>query len=63
MNQEKGEVFMDIKATVEEILEKVKGDDAFLGKFKEDPVKALEGLIGKDLPDEQINGIIDGLKG
>lgn len=54
---------MDIKAKVDEILEKVKGDDSFLAKFKEDPTKALEGLIGKDLPDEQIKGIVDGLKG
>ena len=52
----------EIKAKVEEILEKVKGDDSFLAKFKEDPVKALEGLIGKDLPDEQLKGIIEGLK-
>ena len=54
---------MDIKAKVDEILEKVKGDDSFLAKFKDDPVKAVEELIGKDLPDEQINGVIDGLKG
>ena len=54
---------MDIKATVEEIMEKVKGDEGFLAKFKEDPVKAVEGLVGKDLPDEQIKGIVDGLKG
>lgn len=54
---------MDIKAKVDEILEKVKGDESFLAKFKEDPVKALEGVVGKDLPDEQIKGIVDGLKG
>lgn len=52
---------MDIKAKVEEILEKVKGDENFLAKFKEDPVKAVEDLIGKDLPDEQIKGIVDAL--
>ena len=54
---------MDIKAKVEEILAKVKGDDAFLAKFKQDPVKAVEGLVGVDLPDEQLKGIVDGLKG
>ena len=53
---------MDIKAKVEEILEKVKGDEGFLAKFKEDPVKAIEDLIGKDLPDEQINAIVSGVK-
>ena len=53
---------MDIKAKVEEILEKVKGDEGFLAKFKEDPVKAIEDLIGKDLPDEQIKAIVEGVK-
>ena len=28
---------MDIKAKVDELMTKVKGDDAFLAKFKEDP--------------------------
>ena len=43
---------MDIKAKVEEILAKVKGDDGFIAKFKEDPIKAIEAIIGKDLPDD-----------
>lgn len=54
---------MDVKAMVDDVLAKVKGDDAFLAKFKEDPIKAVEGLIGKDLPDEQIKGVVEGLKG
>ena len=53
---------MDVKAKVDEILGKVKGDDAFLAKFKENPVKAIEEFTGKDLPDEQIKGIAEGLK-
>ena len=53
---------MDIKAKVDEILEKVKGDEAFGAKFKENPVKAIEELTGADLPDEQIKGIAEGLK-
>ncbi len=53
---------MDIKAKVDEILEKAKGDDAFLAKFKENPVKAVEDLTGADLPDEQIKGIAESLK-
>ena len=53
---------MDIKAKVEEVLAKVKGDDAFLAKFKEDPIKAVEGVIGVDLPDEQLKGVVEGLK-
>lgn len=54
---------MDIKAKVEEIAAKIKGDEAFMAKFKENPVKAVEGVIGVDLPDEQLKGIVEGLKG
>ena len=53
---------MDIKAKVEEILEKVKGDEGFLAKFKEDPIKAIEEIIGVDLPDEQLKAIVEGVK-
>ena len=31
-------------------------------KFNENPVALIESLIGIDLPDDQINGIIDGIK-
>ena len=31
-------------------------------KFKDDPVKAVESVLGIDLPDDQINSIIDGVK-
>ena len=53
---------MDIRAKMDEIMEKVKGDDGFAAKFKENPVKAIEDLTGKDLPDEQIREIAEGLK-
>ena len=53
---------MDVKAMVDDVLAIVKGDDAFLAKFKEDPIKAVEKLIGIDLPDDQIKSIVDGIK-
>ena len=53
---------MDIKAKIEEIVEKVKNDDNFAADFKADPVKAVEKVIGVDLPDDQINKVIDGVK-
>ena len=31
-------------------------------KFNENPVALIESLIGIDLPDDQINGVIDGIK-
>ncbi len=53
---------MDIKAKIDEIVNKVKNDKDFASKFTSDPVKAVEGVIGIDLPDDQINAVIDGVK-
>ena len=52
----------DLKAKIEEIINKVKNDGDFAKKFQEDPVKAVEGIVGVDLPDDQINNIVDGVK-
>jgi len=53
---------MDIKAKIEEIVDKIKNDKTLAAKFKEDPVKALESIAGIDLPDDKINQVIDGIK-
>ena len=53
---------MDIKAKVEEIVEKIKNDSTIAAKFQSDPIATVEGLIGVDLPDDQVNQLIDGIK-
>ena len=53
---------MDIKAKIEEIVKKLQSDKALQEAFRKDPVKALESLLGGDLPDDQINAIINGVK-
>ncbi len=53
---------MDIKAKIEEIVNKIKNDGNFAAEFKADPVKAVEKVVGVDLPDDQINKLIDGIK-
>ncbi|MBR3645927.1 MAG: hypothetical protein IKN54_05870 [Lachnospiraceae bacterium] len=53
---------MDIKAQIEDIVKKVKDDPKFMDEFQNDPVKAVESIVGVDLPDDQINGIVDGVK-
>ena len=53
---------MDIKAKIEELVNKVKNDENFANEFKADPVKAVEKAVGVDLPDDQINKIVDGIK-
>jgi len=53
---------MDIKAKIDEITAKIKSDPALLAKFKEEPVKTIEGIIGMDLPDDALNGLVAGVK-
>jgi len=53
---------MDIKARIEEVIEKVKSDKDFASEFSKDPVKAVESVVGVQLPEAQINSIIDGVK-
>lgn len=53
---------MDIKAKIEEIVSKVKNDKDFAAKFQSDPVKAVEGVLGVDLPDDQVKALVDGVK-
>ena len=45
---------MDIKKMAEELVEKIQKDPKILEKFQKEPVKAIEGLIGIDLPDAEI---------
>ena len=52
----------NLKEKIEEIVEKVKNDPNFAKKFQEEPVKALEEVMGVDLPDDQINQILETVK-
>ena len=53
---------MDIKEKINEIVEKIKNDKDIAAKFKKDPITTVEGLIGIDLPNDQVEKIIDGIK-
>ncbi len=51
-----------VKKKIEEVIEKIKNDRNFAAKFKKDPVKALEGVLDVDLPEDQLNAVISGVK-
>lgn len=57
---------MDIKGQLkekaEEIIEKIKGDKDIAAKFQKDPVATVEKLLGVDLPDDQIEALVDFIK-
>ena len=53
---------MDIKAKIEELVEKIKADKNIAAKFQKNPVGTIEDLIGVDLPNDQIKALADGIK-
>ena len=53
---------MDIKAKIAQIVEKIKSDKNLQEQFKKDPIKAVEALLGVDLPDDVVDKIVDGVK-
>ena len=53
---------MDIKAKIEEIVNKLKTDKTLMSLFTNDPVSVVEELIGIDLPNDQIEKLVDGIK-
>ena len=54
---------MDIKAKIDEVVNKIKNDKNFAEKFRKEPIKAVEEVLGVDLPDDVIKNVIDGVKG
>ncbi len=53
---------MDIKAKVEELVKKITSDKNLMEKFEKNPGKTIEELVGVDLPEDQINQIVTGIK-
>ena len=53
---------MDIQGYINKIVTAVKEDDGLMEQFKKDPIKAVEKVLGVDLPDELIEKVIDGVK-
>ena len=51
-----------IKEKINEIVEKIKTDKDIAKKFKADPITTVEGLIGIDLPNDQVNDVVDAIK-
>ena len=52
----------DIKAKVEELAEKIKKDPKLLSEFRSKPIPTVEKLIGIDLPDDQIQKVVELIK-
>lgn len=57
---------MDIKGMLKEkmddIVEKIKTDKNIASKFQRDPISTVEELLGIDLPNDQLEGLVDAIK-
>ena len=51
-----------IKDKVDDIVDKIKSDKTLMTRFKSEPVKVVEELVGMDLPDDQIEKLADAVK-
>ena len=54
---------MDIQKIINDVVAKLTGNPDLIKSFLSNPVQLLEKTFGIDLPDDQINQIIEGVKG
>ena len=53
----------DISKYVEQIVEKLTGDEKLIEKFKSNPVKTVTDLLNIKLDEDAINAIVTAVKG
>lgn len=51
-----------IKAYIEKVVDRLKKEDDLMEQFDKNPVKVLEKVLGVDLPDDVVNGVVAGVK-
>ncbi len=54
---------MDIQKIIGDVVAKLTGNPELIKSFLSNPVELLEKTFGIDLPDDQINQVIEGVKG
>ena len=54
---------MDIQKIITDVVAKLTGNPDLIKSFLSNPVELLEKTFGIDLPDDQINQVIEGVKG
>ena len=54
---------MDIQKIIADVVAKLTSNPDLIKSFLSNPVQLLEKTFGIDLPDEQINKVIEGVKG
>ena len=53
---------MDVKEQITKAVDKITKDKKLQEQFQKEPVKALESVLGVDLPDDVVEQVIQGVK-
>ena len=53
---------MDIKAKIEQIVKKLLSDKTLMARFERNPASVIEEYVGIDLPDEQVNQLVEAIQ-
>ena len=53
---------MDIKKIISDIIEKLKSNPDAVRGLQSEPTKTIKDLTGIDVPEDQVNAVVDGIK-
>lgn len=56
------DIMETLKDKIDEIVEKIKNDKDIAAKFQKDPISLVEELLGVDLPNDQLQSVVDAIK-
>ena len=52
----------NLKEKAEQIVAKLRSDETLMEKFQKNPASVLEEYLGVDLPDDQVNKLVEAIK-
>ncbi len=52
----------DVKEMIDKVVDKAKSDPKFMDELKKDPEKAIESVIGMDIPDGMVDKFMAAVK-
>lgn len=53
---------VNVKEIIGKVIDIIQDDDKFEAKFKANPAKAIEEVIGMNLPDDTVNAVVAAVK-
>ena len=53
---------VNVKEIIGKVIDIIQDDDKFEAKFKANPAKAIEEVLGMDLPDDTVNAVVAAVK-